>query len=65
MTQMERVVQQNASLVEEASAATESLKERAEALLQLVARFRLGADREPARPAALAAPRVPELIHAL
>jgi hypothetical protein len=36
------VVQQNASLVEEASAATESMKEQAALLLQTVARFNLG-----------------------
>jgi methyl-accepting chemotaxis protein len=42
---MDQVVQQNASLVEEATAATESMKEQAGALLQSVARFNLG-DRE-------------------
>jgi methyl-accepting chemotaxis protein len=42
MTQMEQVVQQNASLVEEATAATESMKEQANSLLQLVSRFNLG-----------------------
>ncbi len=41
VTQMDQVVQQNASLVEEATAATESMKEQAAALLQLVSRFRL------------------------
>jgi hypothetical protein len=34
-------VQQNASLVEEATAATESMKGQADSLLQTVARFRL------------------------
>ncbi|MBX3585954.1 MAG: HAMP domain-containing protein [Ramlibacter sp.] len=43
VSQMEQVVQQNASLVEQATAATESMKDQAAALLQLVARFRLGA----------------------
>ncbi len=44
ITQMDQVVQQNASLVEEATAATESMKEQAGSLLQVVARFKLGAD---------------------
>jgi methyl-accepting chemotaxis protein len=42
ITQMDQVVQQNASLVEEASAATESMKEQAGALLRTVSRFDLG-----------------------
>jgi methyl-accepting chemotaxis protein len=42
ITQMDQVVQQNASLVEEASAATESMKDQARSLLQTVARFNLG-----------------------
>ena len=41
VTQMDQVVQQNATLVEEASAATESMKEQAGALLRLVSRFKL------------------------
>jgi methyl-accepting chemotaxis protein len=44
VTQMEQVVQQNASLVEEATAATESMKEQAGALLQTVAHFKLGVE---------------------
>lgn len=43
VARMEEAVQQNASLVEEASAATESMKAQAGALLQLVSRFRLPA----------------------
>ncbi|WP_332827733.1 methyl-accepting chemotaxis protein [Ramlibacter sp.] len=43
ITQMDQTVQQNASLVEEAAATTESMKVQAEALLQVVRRFRLGA----------------------
>jgi hypothetical protein len=39
---MDTVVQQNASLVEEAAAATESMKDQSGSLLQLVSRFRLG-----------------------
>ena len=41
VTQMDQVVQQNASLVEEATAATESMMEPAGALLQVVSRFKL------------------------
>jgi hypothetical protein len=41
-------VQQNASLVEEASAAAESMKDQASVLLQAVSRFRVG-DTIPAR----------------
>ena len=42
IAQMDQVVQQNASLVEEATASTESMKEQAAALLQMVSRFQLG-----------------------
>src|SRR3954471_1939808 len=42
VTQMDQVVQQNASLVEEAAAATESMKTQAASLLQMVSRFHLG-----------------------
>jgi methyl-accepting chemotaxis protein len=38
------VVQQNASLVEEATAATESMKNQAAVLLRMVSRFKLGAE---------------------
>ncbi|MBA3593631.1 MAG: hypothetical protein H0W47_07490 [Polaromonas sp.] len=44
VAQMEQVVQQNASLVEEATAATEAMKEQAGALLQAVSRFKLDED---------------------
>ncbi|HEY0825564.1 MAG TPA: methyl-accepting chemotaxis protein, partial [Ramlibacter sp.] len=47
VAQMDHVVQQNASLVEEATAATEAMKAQSSALLQLVARFRLAS--EPAQ----------------
>ncbi|MGV3495056.1 MAG: methyl-accepting chemotaxis protein [Ramlibacter sp.] len=63
VTQMDQVVQQNASLVEEATAATESMKGQAHALLRLVSRFRLRAGEEaalvlqPLRPATAAAPQ--------
>jgi methyl-accepting chemotaxis protein len=48
VTQMDQVVQQNASLVEESTAATEAMKEQAGTLLKLVARFRLGEEAAPA-----------------
>jgi len=58
VTQMDQVVQQNASLVEEATAATESMKEQAASLLQLVSRFKLGAsDAAEAAPVPVKAPR--------
>ncbi|MDB5945869.1 MAG: mcp36H, partial [Ramlibacter sp.] len=45
VTQMDQVVQQNASLVEEATAATESMKDQAGSLLHMVSRFKLGTER--------------------
>jgi len=44
VAQMEQVVQQNATLVEEASAATESMKDQAGVLLDMVSRFKLAED---------------------
>ncbi|CAN7591039.1 methyl-accepting chemotaxis protein [Massilia sp. LjRoot122] len=41
VTQMDQVTQENAALVEEAAAASDSLREQAQALSQLVATFRL------------------------
>jgi methyl-accepting chemotaxis protein len=41
ISQMDQVVQQNASLVEEATAATESMREQAAGLLLMVSRFKL------------------------
>jgi methyl-accepting chemotaxis protein len=41
VAQMEQVVQQNATLVEEATAATESMKDQAGVLLDMVSRFKL------------------------
>jgi methyl-accepting chemotaxis protein len=60
VTAMDQVVQQNASLVEEAAAATESMKAQAASLLQTIARFRIEAgDAQPAyaQPPVHAAPR--------
>jgi methyl-accepting chemotaxis protein len=56
VAQMEQVVQQNASLVEEASAATESMKEQAAGLLDTVSRFRLEEEEAPLTPLRRAAP---------
>ncbi|QCP51487.1 methyl-accepting chemotaxis protein [Trinickia violacea] len=42
LTQMDQVTQQNASLVEEAAAAAESMREQAAALVQTVSVFKLG-----------------------
>ncbi len=50
VTQMDRVTQQNAALVEESAAAAESLKVQAEHLVQAVAVFRVG-DQQVAAPA--------------
>jgi methyl-accepting chemotaxis protein len=69
VTQMDQVVQQNASLVEEATAATESMKNQAAVLLRMVSKFRLGAgqtevtqlDAEAARPET-PAPKAPAPI---
>jgi methyl-accepting chemotaxis protein len=54
ITQMDRATQQNAALVEEASGATESLKEQAARLSEAVAVFRL---EEAAAVSSVAAPR--------
>ncbi|HEX2545909.1 MAG TPA: methyl-accepting chemotaxis protein [Ramlibacter sp.] len=50
VTQMDQVVQQNASLVEEAAAAAESMKSQAGSLLHLVSRFRLQQGEHAAAP---------------
>jgi methyl-accepting chemotaxis protein len=73
VTQMDHVVQENASLVEESTAATEAMKQQAATLMQAVTRFRLGeehagatstpvaaAPAAPARPRA-AAPAIPPI----
>jgi hypothetical protein len=59
VAQMEQVVQQNASLVEEASAATESMKEQAAGLLDTVSRFRLEEEQAPLTPLRRTAPLPP------
>jgi len=62
ISQMDHVVQQNASLVEEATAATHSMKEQAGVLLSKVSRFTLGKEQampstQHAAPARHSAPR--------
>jgi methyl-accepting chemotaxis protein len=60
VTQMDQVTQQNASLVEEAAAAAESLQDQARTLAQLVSIFKLDANGAPApAPAPVAAARKP------
>ena len=69
IAQMEQVVQQNASLVEEASAATESMKEQANILLQAISRFHIGdgsqAQRMEAAPTPIAPIKVRPRVAAL
>ena len=57
LAQMDQVVQQNASLVEEATAATESMKEEANWLRQVVSRFKLGDEQREIDPVREPAPR--------
>ena len=57
INQMDQVTQHNAAMVEETSAVTHKLKNEADGLAGLVARFRTG---EAARPAIVAAPAVAE-----
>jgi methyl-accepting chemotaxis protein len=63
VTQMDQVTQENAALVEEAAAASDSLREQAQALSQLVATFRL--DERDAHGSAVAARRAPHVRPAL
>ncbi|HWI83615.1 MAG TPA: hypothetical protein VNT59_16410, partial [Ramlibacter sp.] len=51
ITQMDQVTQQNAALVEEASAAAQSMREQAGELVQAVSLFKLGGQALAARPA--------------
>ena len=61
--QMDEVTQQNAALVEQASAAAESLEEQATTLAQTVSVFRLGAGCTPQDvPMAKALPAGPRLL---
>ena len=53
VTQMDRVVQQNAALVAESAAAAQSMAEQADELMQSVARFKLSRAAEMAAPQAV------------
>ena len=55
MSQLDRVTQQNAALVEESAAAAESLNQQAGRLVEAVSAFRL-ANRFPRRPPGRPAP---------
>ncbi|MET0208347.1 MAG: methyl-accepting chemotaxis protein, partial [Burkholderiaceae bacterium] len=55
VTQLDRMTQQNAALVEESAAAAESLKDQAHRLTEVVSVFRLGNDRKETVPV----PRAP------
>ncbi|MGB6355493.1 MAG: methyl-accepting chemotaxis protein, partial [Steroidobacteraceae bacterium] len=57
ITMMDDVTQQNAALVEEASAAAQALTEQASSLTQLIARYRVGEGSEVAQAAVKEAPR--------
>jgi methyl-accepting chemotaxis protein len=62
ITQMDQVTQQNAALVEEASAAAQSLQEQAGSLVQAVSIFKLDTDGQFAsRPQARALPAAARL----
>jgi methyl-accepting chemotaxis protein len=63
VTAMDQVVQQNASLVEEAAAATESMKAQAAALLKMVTRFRIDGVEAHAMRMAVEAPAKAEAEH--
>ena len=70
ITQMDQVTQQNAALVEEASAASEAMQEQAAKLAQVVSIFKLDASRiapvravaAPAKRAVVAAPRTAQPV---
>jgi methyl-accepting chemotaxis protein-1 (serine sensor receptor) len=54
VTQMDRVVQQNAALVSQAAAATENMADQAQELMESVSRFTLEGDAREAAPLAIA-----------
>jgi methyl-accepting chemotaxis protein len=62
IAQMDRVVERNASMVEDATQATEAMNVQAETLLQLSRRFRLEAEAAPAAPAPAADPQPGALL---
>ena len=58
--QMDQTTQQNAALVEEASAASQAIVEQAQSLNGMIARYNVGGESAAARPAAKAAPAATE-----
>jgi methyl-accepting chemotaxis protein len=56
---MDDVTQQNAALVEEASAAAQALTEQASSLTQLISRYRVGEGSAEESPRAVARPAAP------
>ncbi|WP_162797701.1 methyl-accepting chemotaxis protein [Thermomonas haemolytica] len=64
ITQMDEGTQQNAALVEQASASAESLRQQAEALVQAVAAFQLARQQAAARTASAAKPAASTHSHA-
>jgi methyl-accepting chemotaxis protein len=54
VTELDRMTQQNAALVEESAAAAESLKEQAKRLAAVVSKFRLAEEASPGRPGPVA-----------
>ena len=54
--QMDQTTQQNAALVEEASAASQAIVEQAQSLNGMIARYNVGGESAAARPVAKAAP---------
>jgi methyl-accepting chemotaxis protein len=65
VTQLEHVMQQNASLAEEATAATESLRGEAARLLDLVSRFNIGDKQSKFTEVHAMPPRSPENIQVM
>ena len=65
VTQLEHVMQQNASLAEEANAATESLRGEAARLLHLVSRFNIGEKQSIFTEVHAMQPRSPEPIQVM
>lgn len=61
ISQMDEVTQQNASLVEEAAAASEAMKEQASELLQVVSVFKVASGSHTVRPVATARPGATQL----
>lgn len=63
ISQMDEVTQQNASLVEEAAAASEAMKEQASELLQVVSVFKVASGSNSVRPVPTARPGATQLLN--